>query len=164
MLSDAGWTVHSLFIDWNIRARPQSAQAAAITAEYCKTHVVFPYAVDWATFAIPVRKLTTPYATMSSMMLGIQYAQFLGVDYVVNGSRAEVNRDPRWREKFSEALNGNTMFPEKVLSFPVYDLTSKEVAERANLMSVDLSTTWSCSQYPACESCSSCRRRKAQGL
>lgn len=166
MLRDAGcWETYSLFIDWNVRARPRANEAAAQTAAlYCDSHVEFPYPVDWATLAPTMSKFTTPYANLASLGLATQYAQFLGADYIVSGARREVNRNADWRQQFSEAVNGNTMFEPKLYSFPIYDLSNDEVTEKALSLGVDIASTWSCSQHPACEACASCRRRKGQGL
>jgi 7-cyano-7-deazaguanine synthase in queuosine biosynthesis len=166
MLADAGcWEVHSLFIDWNVRARPKANECAAGTAEaYCDTHVEFMYPVDWATLAPTIKKFTTPYANLGSLGLATQYAQFLGADYIVSGARKETTHLPDWPVRFAEAVNGNTMFTEKMYSFPVYDLTNDEVTAKAYELGVHIASTWSCSQYPACEACSSCLRRKEQGL
>lgn len=166
MLVENDWEVHSLFIDWNVRLRPKGDQASQETADlYCATHTVLPYGADWG---CPAKrqggKITTQYATMTSTMLGLQYAAYIDAAWVFNGSRKEVSDDPDFVSHFNELVNSNTLQDNRVLSFPLWEMTNNEVTERAKSLGVELATTWSCSVYPADGTCTSCRRRERQGL
>jgi len=161
----ACWETHSLFIDWNVRARPMANDCAKATANlYCDSHVEFSYPVDWACLNEAQGKWTTQYATMTSTMLGLQYARKIGASYVINGTRMELTGEPEWPVRLNGVISANRIQGDRIVSFPIYDLTNDEVTEKAKSLGVDIATTWSCSQYPACGACSSCRRRKEQGL
>jgi 7-cyano-7-deazaguanine synthase in queuosine biosynthesis len=165
MLDVNDWEVHSLFIDWNVRLRPKGGEAAKETADlYCASHTVLPYGADWAAWNEVVQKHTTNYATMTSTMLGLQYAACIDADWVFNGSRKEVSDDPDFVGKFNELVNSNTLQGNRVLSFPLWDMTGSDVSEKAASLGVDLTTTYSCSVYPPDMTCKSCRRRERHGL
>jgi 7-cyano-7-deazaguanine synthase in queuosine biosynthesis len=161
MIAEHGWEVHSLFINWNPHLRPKGFEASAATAaKYCKTHQVQSYSNDWICLTpLQNNKVTTQYATMTSTMLGLQYAAYLGAEYVINGSRKDVYPDEQFGQKFMDLVNGNRVQSPRLLLFPVFNLTNEEVHEKAKSLGVSLDTTWSCSVYPACGTCNGCIRR-----
>lgn len=162
MIAQHGWEVYSLFINWNPRLRPMGHEASWDTAKmFDFPHQVQSYSTDWSC-PTPTQnnKVTTQYATMTSTMIGLQYAAYLKADYVINGSRSEVHPDPEFRQKFMDLINSNRLQSERILLFPVYDLTNEEINEKAKSLGVDLKTTWSCSVYPACNNCGGCERRR----
>jgi hypothetical protein len=165
MLAHHGWEINSLFIDWNVRLRPAGPEAAKRTADlYCASHTVLPYGADWSAWNEVVQKHTTNYATMTSTMLGLQYAAHIDADWVFNGSRKEVSADPEFVGNFNALVNSNKLQGNRVLSFPLWDMSSSDVSERAKSLGVELSTTYSCSVYPPDMTCKSCIRRERNGL
>lgn len=156
-LRDSGMEVHSLFIDWNVRARPRSPFAALRTAEmFCSSHEVLPYGADWACWNEVQQKTTTQQASLTSTMLGVQYAIFRGIEYVANGTRSDVYPSRSWIDRLQETLSENRLQPVTTLLFPVYDMAVGEV----DALVVEPETTWSCSVAPACGGCNGCRRRE----
>lgn len=166
MLRASGdWEVHSLFIDWNPTVRDAAGLAARITADtYCDHHEVFAWPVDWMTWYPNLRKSTTPYAHLGTFALAAPFAQHVGADYIVSGVRREVSMDPAWFDAMKVVLNGNAFAGGKVFLVPVYEMTNEEVTAKAAELGVDLATTYSCTAWPACGECASCRRRAAEGL
>lgn len=163
MLVEQGWTVHSLLIDWNVRGRPAIPEAAKRTADlYCASHEVMTPDRDWAC-PNPRQngKLTSQYATLTTTMLGLQYAAFIGdhVEYVVNGSRAEGAGLEDYPGKVREIVAANRIQTPRVVLYPLWEMSCGQVADEGRLRGVELETTYSCSVFPACGTCTSCIRR-----
>jgi len=166
ILANIGWDIHSLFLDWNPASLPGMSLASAETASlYCVDHTVFEYTLDLTVWLPTLRKKAMPFTSMTSTVIGAQFAYSKGISYVANGSRRECNRDPEWVRKLSEVINGNSFIEDGInLIFPVLDMTNDEVTARGRELGVDLESTWSCPNDPPCGQCESCVRREEQGL
>jgi len=163
LLRRSGMDIHSLFIDWNRAARERSLQAAQATADmYCTDHLVFQYPdVDWMQWRPLIGKHGMPYTAQASLVIGAQYAAVLGTPWIASGVRREIARTKDlWVTIQTDALNEAAGFGlECVVLTPVWEMTDDQVWEEAERMGVDLSSTWSCCEFPACGTCADCKRR-----
>lgn len=162
----SGMEVHSLTVDWNPAARDRVLASAQVTADvYCASHFVFTYPVDWMLWSDRLGKRRMPYTVHAAIALGAQYALHVGTTWLATGGRADSIRDPdNWSSNMQAALNQSKISPELVVLGPVFRMTADEVSAKAAELGVDLTTTWSCAEPEECGTCSSCNRRRSQGL
>lgn len=166
MLKAAGMTVHSLTLDWNFDARDRSLTAAKLTADlYCETHFVFTYPVDWRRWNEKLGKRSMPYTASTLHALAAQYSAQIDTPWIASGIRAEITDDPsHWRDRVMGGINTTGPSAKVVILAPLFDMKPVDVTAKALELGVDLTTTWSCTEPVACETCSSCKRRRSQNL
>lgn len=166
LLAESGMEVHSLTVDWNPYAREAILPAAQATADtYCASHTVLDFPVDWMRWSDLLKKKRMPYTVYVVLGLGAQYAVTLDATWIATGNRKGTSKDPlEWLEIMHRAINQSRVSPEMTILSPVFHLPDEDVDALAKSMSVDLTTTYSCSVYPACGDCVSCARRRVYGL
>lgn len=163
LAQNAGYRLHSFFVDSNEKIRDVARPAAQKTADlYCSDHFVFPYPVDWC-IERGGGKFGTTYPLLMSHTLGAQYALFNGIGVIFSGQKSEGTPDD-----FITPMNwqlSHALQHKKVVAYaPLYNRAFAEVVELAKQFSVPLEDTYSCGKVPACGKCFTCKKRASVGL
>lgn len=159
---DAGYIVHSLFINANKKLTRPATKAAAKTAKlYCQTHEVFDYPLDWG-----VKKGEAHGVGFNAMMshtLGAQYAIANGWNVLFSGARSQ-GRGDRYMENLRFMLQrGLQTKPVDILT-PLWSRKFADVQAIAMGLDIPLNDTHSCTKHPACGTCAVCIKRQQIGL
>lgn len=163
LAKDAGYTLHSLFIDANKQISPVSIPAAKKTAElYCEDHHVFDFPEDW-TMEKAKGIFGIPYLAMMSHSIGSMYTLKKGFDTLFAGARSQ-GRSQKYLDSLNYCLNNAIMTRPIQLLTPIFNKTFDDVQIVAKNLSIPLEDTYSCNRYPACGRCRVCLQRKKVGL
>lgn len=163
LLKDEGYTLHSLFIDFNKQISNKSNKSAKETADlYCVDHFVFKYPVDWAMQKSETH-YGTPFVAMAVHAIACQYAAFKGYQYVVAGTRSE-GRGKVYLDNLRLMINKALQTKPVTFVAPLYFKEFDEVITLAKEHKVDLKDTHSCGSHPSCGKCGPCMKRKRVNL
>lgn len=163
LAKEAGYILHSIFIESNPEIKEVSQKAAAETAAlYCEDHYVFDFPVDWR-----VKKLngnfTVPFSAMLLHVLGAQYTVFMGYNYLFFGARRE-GRRMDYFSKLENLMDSAFNTRDIKLLGPVYNMELAGVIKEAKRLNVKLETTHSCGNSRPCGVCPVCVNRKKFNL
>lgn len=160
---DAGYKLHSLFINANKEITDIASKASAKTAElYCVDHFVFDFPVDWTCQKTP-QNYGIPFLAMLAHTLGAQYATFKGYDTVFVGARSQ-GRNQKYLDSLNYCLERAIMTKSVTMLAPLFDTTFNGVQALAKELQVPLEDTYSCNHFPADGTCPVCLQRKKVGL
>lgn len=163
MAVDAGYTLHSLFVDTNPAISKISRKAAAETAElYCADHEIFEWPVDWR-IKKSAGHFTLPFSGLSAHLAGAQYAAFKGCSLVLVGDK-QVERQTQHFEWLDKIIAFSYGAVHIHFLAPIWKNNFDDVIKIAAEKGVDLTTTFSCNEPDTCGKCFSCVNRARVGL
>lgn len=164
LAKDAGYTLHSLFIDANREIRDIAHRAAQITADlYCADHEIFQYPLDWTCTKTPSGLFGIPFLAMAAHTHGAQYAVYKGFPTVFVGARSQ-GRQRSYLDALTTCLSSALMTRPVQILAPLFDQRFEDVYKLATENGVDISDTYSCTHYPPCGACRACSKRKTVNL